>query len=304
MSNPKRQHFLPQAGYLRFFSIGGRGEKIVVYPRGARTFITSLVNAGVEKDLYSLVDAQGRLNRDLERLVLSALDGKAASLMERLNSEKNLIELDRMEIETLYEMVAVAYLRTPSFRDGFRKHGSDVIESGEIERFVDQDLANLGLSADRIDSCIRTALDNIRTTAAHRNYWLVRVGRLIELALPELASKRAEILETDEIVITCDHPVAIDYGAGIRGSDLVFPIGSHRVLVMRCISGRLVDNSRIPVRTIGRAQARELNRQTMRMAERTLFASIERAEIKQLFDRMAAPQRMRFVPESNRASTG
>ena len=294
MSEPKRHHFLAQQGYLRFFSVGAKGEKIVVYRRGKAPFVTGLANAGVESELYSMVDERGGFDRRIETLVLSPLDQLASGLMERLNRKSNSVVLSPEEVVTLYTVVALAYLRTPAFRDGLHRYDAELLKNeASFDPTVRADLRRASVPETEIDTYIEAGLASVRKIAVHPNYWLVRVGRFLELTLEELHRKSAEILEADEVVITSDHPVAIDYDLGFQNSDVIFPVGSHRILLMRRGWPQGFDNSRIPIRRIAGAQARAINAHTIRLAESALFASVEREGISRLFDATERPARMR-----------
>jgi len=289
----KRHHFLPQQAYLRRFSIAGKGEKIAVYRRGKAPFVTSLINVGVETDLYSLINQQGGLDRRLETEVLSSLDGRAVGVMDLLNNEPNKVALNTEELDTIHDSVALAMLRTPAFRDKLNRLDVELLERGErADPTIRSSLRQMNLAEEAIDFYIQAGLARAREIVAHPNYWLVRVGRFLELTAPVLRDKSAEILETDEIIITSDNPVVYDYNLGLLRSDLVFPIGSHRVLVFRTSCSRTYEAAFIPVRRITRAQARDLNLQTIKFAEQALFASVERQGIHRLLNAAKPPARM------------
>jgi hypothetical protein len=292
MSEPKRHHYLPQHAYLRFFSVNAAGKKVFQYQRGGRPFTTNLRNVGVERSLYSLTDPAGRPNQDLEKLVLSRLDGRTAPIMQRLNQEENQVVLSDDELDVLHNIVTFALLRTPAFRDALRRLGSELI--GNPDRFyptMRAELSALGVPEEKIESHVENALQHVREVASQRDYWLIRVGRLATRTNDALRLKRVELLVVDnEMIVTSDHPVALDYTRGVLDSDLVFPVGSRRVLVMQTATGG--GNSVLPIRKISASDARQLNKQTMRHAENFLYAEAAHEKIRRLFDGTIKPTRL------------
>ena len=166
----------------------------------------------------------------------------------------------------------------------------------DIDLSVREDarLLDAGLSEKQLEEILERAHRDIEKMVGERNYWLIRIGRFLELLDEELRLKRIEILATDdESVITSDHPVARSDNAGVRNSNLFFPIGKRRILAFTDRSAqRMSGPMKIDVKRIPGSLAREINKATIGHAEQFILGSVKRPPIKILFDRTSPPTRM------------
>jgi len=297
MSDPVRHHYLPVAAYLRFFAIELRPKFVYQYARSEETRIVGLRDAGVEKSLYSMEIRPGQFNQDLEKQITAALDARAVELMEKMNTSTNVAALSADEANLLRDFVSLQMVRTPASRDSLlRFDRAWLAQPNEIDRIVRESLMRSGIqmSDQQLSEAVERARRSTDDIAASSNYWLTRIGRFLELLDEELRFKNAEIWSAEnEVIVTSDHPVGMDYELGVHNSNLIFPIGKHRVLVFReRTTQRLSGPLRIDVKSMPSIRAREINKTTIKHAERFLFASVKSDSIRKLFDATHSPARM------------
>jgi hypothetical protein len=112
VNEPKRHHYLPQM-YLRGFAAG---ERIWVYDRVRSEYREQgLADTAVQKDYYTIIEASGAKNRDLER-ILADIEGKAAEAIRLADQQSPLTEEQRAAIAVF---VALLKVRTPNFEKSF-----------------------------------------------------------------------------------------------------------------------------------------------------------------------------------------
>jgi hypothetical protein len=297
MTEPVRHHYLPIAAYLHFFATELQPDSVYLYSRGKEPREVGLRDAGVEKFLYSMETEPGQFNQELEKVVTAALDARAVELMEKLNLSSHFADLSANEANLLRDFVSLQMVRTPAFRDSLSRFDLALLHKPEdIDRTAREDIRRFGseLSEPQVEEILKRAHQEVEKIVTGPNYWLVRVGRFLELLDEELRFKHAEIWATEnEAVVTSDHPVARDYELGVRNSNLIFPIGKRRVLVFRDrTTHRLSGPLKIDVKSMRPSQAREINKVTIKHAERFLLASVKRYSLRILFDRTYAPTRM------------
>jgi len=297
MSNPIRQHYLAQAGYLRFFTVPD-SDRVFQYKRGKRPVSIGVRDAGLERHLYSFVDADGKRNYEIETKVFAPLDGKASEIMAKLNIGTGSVSLTETEAQWLLAFIAFQAVRTPAFRDMLLRFDADYLAksratNSDLRAQIRRDFGDV--SEDEVEAYCEAVKRKTFEVTNDPRYWLRRMARFVQLIQSELAAKSPEILRSpDEVVITCDHPVVADYDSGFAASDVILPIGSHSILVCHAAAPWIaVDGGyRIPARCIGGARTRELNLRVMTSAEVFLFAAVAHDRIAQRFERSPRPRRM------------
>ena len=112
MNEPKRQHYLPQM-YLRGFA---QADRVCVYDREKNEYREQAIgNTAVQKDYYTVIDASGGKNRQLEG-ILAGIEGKAAEAIRLADQRATLTDEQRAALAVF---VALLKVRTPNFEKSF-----------------------------------------------------------------------------------------------------------------------------------------------------------------------------------------
>src|SRR3989442_239451 len=110
-----QQHYLPKGAYLSFFEIPDRPGLIYFYRRGEATIVVSTHNVAKEKNLYSFIDREGKLNDQVE-IGLAEFEGLVIPLLTKLNAAREGFEITLHERNLLMTFVSLQAARTPTFR--------------------------------------------------------------------------------------------------------------------------------------------------------------------------------------------
>lgn len=315
-----QQHYLPRGAYLEFFEIPDRLGSIYFYQRGKDVIPVGTHNVAKEKDLYSFIDNDGKLNSQVET-GLSEFEGHVKPLLTKLNEEREPFEIALHERNRLMTFVSLQASRTPTFREMLEQNEAQLRKmqlqahalskeglKKRIEKLRDAGyLKNLGDF--NIDELREFVLDDTRyTVKAKGSYFLAQQFKLQDAIFHAILPKRVFLLRCDkEIFITSDHPVLRlgnpkipkIYSGGFRFSDILLPIGRNTCLVLEteCSPEAITGEDQRFMIAAGRIspdKVRQINKMTMYHAEKYLFASIQNDKIKSIFDKTSKPTRFEF----------
>ena len=306
MGGPTGQHFLARQAYLRFFCSPSESGQIYLYQRGRNPVRTSIANVAKTRYLYSFQDPSGQRNHAIEIQVFAPLDTWVLPIMEKLNKERGRVQLDRTEAETLIVFLAFQLVRTPAFRDGLYRFDADmaakVRTSVKLEEMKEVLRREIGVTPpdDEVQRYWESASQRIIERISPSEYWLRNMGRFARRFTDAIALKHPQILRAPhEYLVTSDYPIVIDHAAGLRGSDVYFPVGSHAALYFHSQPERELGLTLdIPSTRITTRRAQVLNKRAMLSAERYMYSAVERDGLRRLFDRTTPPQRMKAPPVS------
>jgi hypothetical protein len=270
------------------------------------------MNVAKERELYTFVQ-DGRSNREMETSLFSKIDGDTLPVFEKLNATTSSSSLlvNREEAEILIGSAAYQFVRTPAFRDmrarstghatstaraltpeQIHKLRTEIIPPGIVPPGVantDSEFAQLWLEA----------MGEVDRHYSDNRSWLSIMPEFVERIFDLLSGKRLELLRAEsEFLVTCDHPVAIDYQQGFV-SEVFFPVGSHTAVLFHGVGERSTDSGlHVPVTTISPSDVRSLNLRTIQSAENELYAAVSSTQISEQFNRIPKPERFPAIEAS------
>jgi hypothetical protein len=113
MPRSRRHHLVPQFYLRRWADERGR---IAVFPvDGSRPYVTSVANAAVETDFYTIEGDDGQMLDDIEVAVMGAVEPEAADAMRRI--DESLWPVDLEARTGLANFLALQLVRGWHFRD-------------------------------------------------------------------------------------------------------------------------------------------------------------------------------------------
>jgi hypothetical protein len=252
---------------------------------------------GKENYLYSFANESGEYDHRIEKRVMSRLDTQSTPVMVKLNRAVGSIVLSLHEADTLSSFVAFQAVRTPAFKRMLLQLDAEYLKKisplslEELRRQIRQDLGDI--DDDKIVRLYTNVISGGRKIAFDTRYWLSRMRRVVELTYNELAAKSVNLLlSRDEVILTCDHPVVINYNLGLRDTEVIFPIGSHAVLIFDTKGHRkpFGHAPHINSRELRGSEARAINRKIMESADTFVFAAVRNEGIRRLFDKTKKPE--------------
>lgn len=283
--------------------------------------MASTHNVAKEKDLYSFIDKDGKLNAQVEE-GLGEFEGHVKPLLKKLNVEREDFEISLQERNRLMSFVSLQAARTPTFREMLKQRTGLMISKMTLQAYAKnretfkkhiERTRDAGYFKDEGDFNIEElrefVLDDTRyTVEAKGDYFLSQQFELQDKIFQAICLKRLFLVRCDkEIFITSDHPVLRLsnpkipklYSGGFRFSDILLPIGRNTclVLVTECSPEVITSKDqrfRIAVSLMKPREVRAINKMTIYHAEKYLFASLQNDRIKSIFDRTGKPTRFEF----------
>ena len=219
MTVPRNHHYVPQS-LLRQFAVpsGRKIKQVYVYSKEQhRSFLSSVVNAGAERDFYSVDIGTSQVNWEP---AFQRLDDRLAEVLLALTNCNSLIQIDVSIRADIPLLVATQMLRTQMLRTSVTDLVAQLNEIGEP------------LGVEQIDFS-----DN-DTRRIHLKR-LLEIQKVAEL----FAGKDILLLQSTEnkALWISDNPVVchntFPYGSvGIcsLGVEMYFPISSTRCLALYC----------------------------------------------------------------------
>ncbi|HBB96102.1 MAG TPA: hypothetical protein DC054_11995 [Blastocatellia bacterium] len=276
-----KQHYVPKT-FLRSFQDPKKPSFVWVYRRRQEPIQINIINIAKEHNLYTFAEPGGQPTLEVET-ALARLEGAVTPLLRRINKSESGIELTREEKYVLALFSAYQYVRTPAMQRGHREKAILMMRDVAAE-----------LGATFTDPPPK---DERPYSGLQKASMLEALSRAPEIAL-ELMVRRVEILRSRDVpFITSDVP-ATTVGAppGFTGPEffeIFMPVGP-KAAILFC------QDSRVPIleakinagcRFVRPDNARTINRTTVSIAERFLFASYRDEGVRNLFDKTDRPTR-------------
>jgi hypothetical protein len=310
MSEARGHHFLPRQAYLKFFSTTEGSDQIYLYRRGLKSPVrTNVVNVARERDLYAF-EQDGKTNREWETRFFAKIDGDLVPVFSKLNEDpiRSPLRLTKAEMEMLIGFMAYQFLRTPVFKDNRARNNSELCD--RARRLSPEQIRQLRRVAPKIPAGVADtdedfarlwseAVDQAEPYLVDRRSWLGNMPQFAERIFDELWIKSVTLLTVDgDCFVTCDQPVIVDYNRGFGPSEVLFPVGSHHLLVFDASAKRDVADSsaELRVKRIDATEAGVFNQRILASAEKEAYAALSRDEIQHLLNATVAPDRF-AVPD-------
>lgn len=218
-----KHHFVQQAT-LRRFSIGGKRKRVWVYDKLQRkSFANAIGKVGCGKD-FNVLEADDGSRIDLEPL-FDGIDGAAPSVIGTLLKEGKLSALSESNRSTLYEVVAVQFLRTNFLRDGVRAFAHDLKNTLE-EADLTASPQPVELTDDDARRISFSMLDQVPTLVRH----------LHEKAAALLRFPAGGVWIGDNPVVLFNAFPYGDTAFASPGVEIYYPLSSHSILAFYCPS--------------------------------------------------------------------
>lgn len=299
--NPRRHHFLP-ISYLRNFC--SDDDSLYVYERGKLPRKSVPKSEAHIRDFYAYED-EGRQNFEIEK-VLSKYESEAAPVIQEIvdrQKSKAYRHLESQELEILRRLVALTFVRVPAGRRLDREHIAPAVKklfesaAQDPQKFAAllQDVPdNEPLSdkerADLIEDARLKILNGYHTQPEPpglRLYAMLHVASMIAEELRQysclivLAPKHDAYITGDTPVVTATEEggkAQLGTAFGSKDTAIWFPISSKVCLAWR--RGVEPGFGKLPPRGV-----RMVNRNTMRYAERFIYASKYSLKLAEVFTR-------------------
>lgn len=171
----------------------------------------------------------------------------------------------------LVGFIAYQFLRTPIFKDNRARNSSILSDRArgltpdqikELRRVAPPIPPGVADTDEEFAKLWAEAVAQAEPYLTSKSSWLGNMPEFAERIFDEPWAKSVVLLTLDrDCFVTCDQPVVIDYNVGFRPSEVLFPVGSHRLLLFDASARR--DSTRpsveLTVRVIDAAEAALLN---------------------------------------------
>lgn len=329
-NKPRKQHFLPQKAYLKQFACPDSAEKIYCYDRRRKKDLvppSSFDNVGCEGDLYTFLDADGKLNYTVETHIFGQIDYGLIPLLDRINHSLTAVQLtpslllSYAEIIDLSSFAAFQMMRTPTaiqtLEESFlemRKKSAKILASNkkEYHKLAQRIIPKEEYDEALIEKSRRALLDDTLQMRIEKNsYFLGLALQMTQDALPIFLMKDVIILKTPpgKHLLTSDHPIIklpnqelpLLLRGGMLGSHIYFPVGSHTAILFltrneainRC--KHLGCIKEIPVKVLSPSQVDELNEVCIAHAENFVLSAFKDEELQRKLKNSKKPKRFQIT---------
>lgn len=268
MSQPRKQHFLPQF-YLRGFSLDGRGIYQIEKASG-KYYGCQIKDTAAVKDFHVLDYEDVEDPHALEKR-LADLEGMLSEHMSRLLSEG--VENREATMYTL-QLLSVMRLRVPAFKEHIERSFPSTIR--RVAERMERE-GRLPKPPPGLEELLKVENLNISILNWKSMEVIFKIASSDD-ALSILYSMRARLYSappgmafaTSDQPVALFHPAAKEYPQGVgmntAGVQITLPLSSGKLLRLDHHRGPHENKLATP------AEAREFNRRTIAMADRYVFA--------------------------------
>ncbi|MGD6992138.1 DUF4238 domain-containing protein [Sutcliffiella horikoshii] len=275
MSNPKKQHFVPQV-YLNHFT--DDSGFLHIYDRVKDEFRKQTpANAGYSKHFYTL-EHNGEKDYSIEKGLATHVDNLYKPVMEKIKNKETLTQTDR---ENLAVFVAFQHLRTPAQRknynsmvDDFYKQTSKLIFSfkkayGQLGELTEQESSAL-------EETVENGKFDVQVPKEHSLQFMLEFSEEMSQMLSnhnfiivEASSKSAFISSDNPYCMVKEKGEPDWSGYGIVNTAKFFPLSPRYLLVLKDPGNKVVYMKH------DKATVRQLNILTAKWSDRFLYSHNE-----------------------------
>jgi len=274
MSDPKKQHFVPQT-YLSFFK--DNSGYVHIYDKVKDEFRKQTpANTGYSKHFYT-VETNGEKDFFIEKALAVKVDVLYNPLIEKINKEEIFNNEDKRNLGLF---LACQYLRTPAQRKnhnsmiettfkkitkityGLKKHHgvlTDSMNNPEMESFVENEEYTVDVPKEHSLELLMNFADEMGNMLSKQNIIIIK------------ASHKSEFISSDNpYSMVKEEWVQKWEGFGVINTVKIFPLTPKHVLVLKDVGEKM-----IYIQHFSRDKVRELNFQIANWSDRFLFSNNE-----------------------------
>lgn len=275
MSNPKKQHYVPQV-YLKHFT--DSDGFIHIYDKEKDEFRRQTpANTGYSKHFYT-IEKDGVKDYSIEKALALHVDTLYQPVLNKIANKETLKFEDK---EKLAVFVTFQYLRTPKQRknyhrmiDDFYKQTAKIIF--EMKK-VHGMLSDIGpLEIENLEDIVKNERFNVDVPKEQSLQLMLDSGRMASM----ISRHNFIIIEASSKseFITSDHPYSMVKenwspawsGYGIMNTTKLFPLSPRYLLMLKDPGDKIMYYS------LNKSEVREMNMTTASWSDRFLFSSNEK----------------------------
>ncbi len=235
-ARPKRHHVVPKF-YLRRFAVNDRVQ-LVSRDEPRKTFVTSVDNALVQKDFYSIDTEAGR-ETDVEEFVANQVEPGAARALRRMVDE-GAFPPPRGVRDALSRFLAFQFVRGASLRSALTEHYEVIAK--KIGSLMTEEMARRHLlesdGVEPSDEDVRGLVEFAHDTDGYRvgvgSEANLHLGLMLKVALdliPYFAKRSWQLLQfSAPLLVTGDEPVALVDRTATPGSEPLGLAGAQEIV--------------------------------------------------------------------------
>lgn len=275
MSNPKKQHYVPQV-YLNYFT--DENGYLNIYDREKEEYRRQTpANAGYSKHFYT-VEVNGEKDYTIEKLLATHVDNLYKPVMEKIKNKEVLTKDDK---ENLAIFVAFQHLRTPAQRknynamfDDFYKQTTKIIfgmkkSHGQLGELTEQE-------ANMIEETLEKENYEVQVPKEHSLEFMLKfseeMSRMLSnhnFVILEASSKSEFITSDNPYCMVKDKESPAWSGYGIVNTTKVFPLTPRYLLVLKDPGDKVV------YMKLDKANVRQMNFVIAGWSDRFVYSSNE-----------------------------
>ncbi|MGY3315776.1 hypothetical protein ACV242_004272 [Peribacillus simplex] len=275
MSNPKKQHYVPQV-YLNFFA--EESGFLNIYDREKDEFRKQTpAKAGYSTHFYT-VEVNGEKDYSIEKMLANHVEGIYKPVIKKIENRESLTREDK---ESLAVFIAFQHLRTPAQRknyndmvDNFTKQVSKIAFEmqkvhGQLEGFDDDEIEFLG-------ETIENEKYDVKVPKEHSLEFMLSFSEKLShmllnhnFAIIKASSKSEFITSDNPYCMVKEHWSPSWSGYGVVNTTKIFPLTPRYLLVLKDVGDNVV------YMQLGKAEVREMNFTIASWSDRFLYSKNE-----------------------------
>ena len=299
-----RDHYIPQF-YLKNFS-KSKSDKIQVYERNSKGFITNVKNVAAENNFYTVVDRKtGESYRVIESF-FSEVEGDVAPIIKKL-LEADKINISTREKEILATFTTLLFIRDLRFREKLKNFYSEFMKNTmailvknreAYRRYIER--GGIHFNSDKeFEGHVRFIEEKAYDLSFDSEEYFLGIS--IQLGIdctPFILNKTLQILiiENKNFFITSDSPVTLfreskvpnPFGLGFLWDSIILPISPSRCLIF-CDN----DGAEKEILECTQEKVNLININTVKYANKFLFADRYSEEIQDIFNKTSEEESTR-----------